>query len=216
MSLRAVCFDLDGLLFNTEELYELVGSQLLARRGHELTPALLDKMMGRPGAVALQVMIDTHQLDATVAELQRETDELFPAILAERLRPMPGAVELLDLLEQRRLPTAIATSSRRAYAERVLGQFDWVDRFDFLLTSEDVVRGKPAPDVYQLAATSFGVEPDCMMVLEDSQTGCQAAVAAGAFAVAVPGSHNRERDYNGARFVAESLSDPQITAALER
>jgi len=66
---RAVIFDLDGLMFNTEELYQEVGAELLRRRGYLFTQELLDQMMGRPSHVALQIMIDTHTLKATVEEL---------------------------------------------------------------------------------------------------------------------------------------------------
>ena len=87
---RAVVFDLDGLMFNTEELYQDVGAELLRRRGCEFGADLLDAMMGRPNHVALQIMIDWHDLSATVDELSRETDEIFPAILDARLRAHAG------------------------------------------------------------------------------------------------------------------------------
>ena len=103
---RAVVFDLDGLMFNTEELYYEVGSEILRRRGYAFTPELLDQMMGRPSHIALQIMIDTHTLKATVAELLAETDEIFPGILRERLAPMPGLVELLALENRHRRPIA--------------------------------------------------------------------------------------------------------------
>src|SRR6476661_215130 len=95
---RAVVFDLDGLMFNSEELYQDVGSELLRRRGYVFTQELLDQMMGRPSHIALQMMIDTHTLKATVEELLAETDEIFPEILQSRLAPMPGLVELIDSL----------------------------------------------------------------------------------------------------------------------
>jgi beta-phosphoglucomutase-like phosphatase (HAD superfamily) len=97
---RAVVFDLDGLMFNTEELYVEVGTELLGRRGHKFTQELEDLMMGRPSRVALEIMIETHALDATVEQLLAETDEIFPGILEKRLAPMPGLVELLEALER--------------------------------------------------------------------------------------------------------------------
>jgi len=118
--LCAVAFDLDGLMFNTEDLYHQVGQELLARRGKQFTPELLNAMMGLPGNVSLQVMIDWHQLDATVDQLNAETDDIFPRILEEQLAPMPGLLPLLDALEQSAIPKAIVTSSRRDYVDRVL------------------------------------------------------------------------------------------------
>ncbi len=211
---RAVVFDLDGLMFNTEELYQLVGAELLRRRGCEFTQDLLDQMMGRPSGVALQMMIDTHGLNATVQELLAETDEIFPAILRTQLAPMPGLVELLAALEQRQIPKGIATSSRRSFVERVLGQFGYQPRFSPILTSEDITHGKPHPEIYLLAASRLGVDPGEMLVLEDSQNGCRAAVAAGAIAVAVPGTHSARHDFSGAALVAESLADRRIHERL--
>lgn len=211
---KAVVFDLDGLMFNTEELYQLVGAELLRRRGCEFTQELLDQMMGRPSAVALQIMIDTHSLKASVQELLAETDEIFPGILRERLAPMPGLLELLAALESRQIPKAIATSSRRSFVDRVLGQFGFLPRFSPILTSEDITHGKPHPEIYLLAARRLGIETREMMVLEDSQNGCRAAIAAGAVTVAVPGSHSARHDFSGAAFIAASLADPQIYERL--
>lgn len=212
---RAVVFDLDGLMFNTEDLYQLVGAELLRRRGHQFTQELLDQMMGRPSGVALQIMIDTHSLDATVADLVAETDELFPEILRTKLAPMPGLVELLTALEAHSVPKGIATSSRRSFVERVLGMFEYQPRFSPILTSEDITHGKPHPEIYLRAAERLGISPGEMLVLEDSQNGCRAAVAAGAIAVAVPGSHSSKHDFTGAALVANTLRDPRIYGLLE-
>jgi len=89
------------------------------------------------------------------------------------------------------------------------------DRLGFVLTAADVSQGKPDPEIYQLAASRAGVPPTQMLVLEDSATGCAAAVAAGAVVVAVPGGHSRSHAFPGAHFVAESLADPRIGALLE-
>lgn len=212
--IRAVVFDLDGLLVNTEELYQEVGTELLRRRGRSFEADLLDAMMGRPQEVSLRIMIDWHRLDDTVQQLADETDEIFAGLLAERLEPMPGAVDLVDSLVTRGTPRAVATSSGPAFAADVLGRVGLLDRFAFVLTSADVVEGKPAPEIYLTAAGRLGVAPHEMLVFEDSQAGCRAAVAAGAVAVAVPGGHSRRHDFTGARFVADSLRDPRIAALL--
>lgn len=214
MPLRAVVFDLDGLLFNTEELYQRVGTEILRRRGHEFSQGLLDAMMGRPSPIALQIMIDRHELTDTVADLMRETEETFPPILDAHLAPMPGAPELLDALEQARRPKAIATSSRRWFLENILGRAGWLDRFDFFLTGDDVTHGKPHPEIYQAAAERHGLPAAEILVLEDSHNGCRAAIAAGMYTVAVPGEHSRAHDFTGTQFVADTLGDRRIYEAL--
>jgi HAD superfamily hydrolase (TIGR01509 family) len=212
--LRAVTFDLDGLMFNTEELYQEVGAALLARRGKEFTTELLDKMMGRQSNIALALMIEHHQLDDTPEQLAAETAEIFGGILPHRLAPMAGLLELLSSLEAAGVPKGIATSSGRAFVDRVLDLMKMRPRFDFVLASEDIEHGKPAPDVYQLAARRHGVPAAEMMVLEDSHIGCRAAVAAETYAVAVPHGPSLQHEFPGVQFVASSLADGRIYAAL--
>jgi len=212
--IAAVAFDLDGLLVNTEELYQHVGTELLRRRGHSFEPDLLDAMMGRPQKVSLAIMIGWHGLTDTVEMLAAETGEIFVSLLDTQLRTMAGALELLDLLDARGIARGVATSSGPEFAHDVLGRMGIRDRFAFVLTSADVTHGKPHPEIYQTAARRLAVDPGAMLVLEDSQTGCKAAVAAGAVAVAVPGGHSRRHDFTGARFIADSLADPRIRGLL--
>jgi len=211
---RAVVFDLDGLLFNTEELYQEVGTELLRRRGCAFDRELLDLMMGRPGRVALRMMIEYHRLAATVEQLAAETDEIFPAILDLRLAFMPGVSELLDALERAEIPKAIGTSSGRRFTLDLLTRFAIEERFAFVLTAEDVDEGKPHPEIYLKAAERFQVSPGEVVVFEDSANGCRAAVAAGTFAVAVPGEHSRNHDFSGAALMVESLADRRIYELL--
>jgi beta-phosphoglucomutase-like phosphatase (HAD superfamily) len=87
-------------------------------------------------------------------------------------------------------------------------------RFAFVLAAEDVIQGKPHPEIYEKAARRFGVSAAELLVLEDSANGCRAAVAAGARVVAVPGGHSRRHDFTGAAWIADSLADPRIYALL--
>ncbi len=211
---QAVVFDLDGLMFNTEDLYQQVGSEVLRRRGKEFTDDLINQMMGRKSDQALKLMIDWHQLEDTPAGLAAESMEIMFGLLPDQLQPMPGLIDLLQSLEDAGISKAIATSSSRVFVTRVLDQFQLQPRFKFVLTAEDITRGKPAPDVYHLAADMHGVEPHAMLVLEDSQIGCQAAVAAGTYAVAVPSGQSEQHTFDGVKLIADSLADDRIYAAL--
>ncbi|HEY2826621.1 MAG TPA: HAD family phosphatase [Pirellulales bacterium] len=213
--LKAVVFDLDGLLFNTEELYNFIGAELLRRREKDFPPELLHQIMGRPQPVALQLMIDWHELDTTVKVLAAETEQLFAEILGHRLDFMPGAGALLAAIEAAGIPKAIATSSGRKFTRDILGRFQLEPRFQFILTCENITHGKPDPEIYLRAAEQFGIEPGEMMVLEDSQNGCRAAVAAGAYAIAVPSGPSAQHDFTGAALVANTLDDGRIYEALQ-
>lgn len=210
----AAVFDMDGLMFNTEDVYWLVGTELLRRRGHEFTRELSDAMMGRPPKTAFAVMIEWYGLEDTWEQLATESETIYAGLLDEHLAPMPGLLDLLDRLEAASIPKAICTSSSRWTLTEVLSRFAMEPRFAFTLTAEDIVHGKPHPEIYLKAARRFGIAPQEMLVLEDSQTGCRAAAAAHAMTVAVPGSHSRDQDFSMASLVIESLTDRRLYEAL--
>jgi HAD superfamily hydrolase (TIGR01509 family) len=212
--LRAVVFDLDGLIANTEDLYELAGDDILGRRGKTHDAALRVQMMGRPVVDSFQIMIDYHSLPDTLDELLLEVREVLGRLLSTSLAAMPGLYELLDDLDAAGVPMAVATSGTQTYADEVLSRLGVKNRFRFVLTAEDIQHGKPHPEMYQLAAKRLHLTPAEMMVLEDSGNGCKASVVAGAFTVAVPNRHTKEHDFSGARFVAASLADPRIRDVL--
>ena len=178
--LRAVVFDMDGLIFNTEDIYTLAGIELLRRRGREFTADLKDAMMGLPPREAFEVVVRYHNLAETWDVLAGESNEIFLALLPGHLALMPGLAALLDTLERAAVPKAIATSSGRRLTDACLAPLDLARRFQFVLTSEDITHGKPHPEIYLAAAARFGVSPLQMLVLEDSQNGCRAGAAAGA------------------------------------
>lgn len=214
VSIQAVCFDMDGLMFNTELIFHKTGTELLRRRGIDQPRPILNQMMGRRAQEAFEVMIQMAELTESVAELQQESDEYFHSILFQQIEPMPGLFELLEQIELRGLPKAVATSSGRGYLEQVLDHFELRSRFDFTLTASDVKQGKPHPEIYQTAAQRFCVAPESMLVLEDSSNGTRAAVQAGAHIVSVPHEFSESHDFSGTKFKAESLTDPYILQLL--
>jgi len=213
--IRCVVFDMDGLMFNTEACYWKAATELLARRGLQYTRELNDAIMGRPPEDCFKTIIRWHDLQEDWRSLAAESQELFLSLLDKHLEPMPGLFDLLDKLEQAEIPKAICTSSTRKVLQAILSPFDLERRFKFTLTSEDVTRGKPHPEIYLKAARRFGVPARQMLVLEDSQTGCQAAVAAGAVVAAVPGPHSCDQDFSRVHLVLDGLNDPRLYRLLE-
>jgi HAD superfamily hydrolase (TIGR01509 family) len=212
--IKAVVFDLDGLMFNTEDIFNEVGRMVLARRQKEMTRELLQQMMGRRAPEALQIMIDFHELSDTVIGLIDETRALFTELAVDRLAPMPGLFSLLAHIETRGLAKGVATSSGRHYLEEMLNRFQLLERFQMTLAAEDVTHGKPHPEIYQTAALRLGVAPHEMLVLEDSHAGTTAAVNASAIVVSVPNDHSRYQDFSHAAYVAERLDDPYVLQLL--
>src|SRR5919106_6818125 len=110
IDIRAVVFDLDGLLVNTEDLYEQAGETVLRRRGKTYYAALREQMMGRPVVDAIQLMIDCHSLPDPLEDLMCECREVLESLMATSLAPMPGVEQLLSELRAGGVPIAVATS----------------------------------------------------------------------------------------------------------
>jgi HAD superfamily hydrolase (TIGR01509 family) len=206
--IRAVCFDLDGLMFNTEHVFYESAEVLLQRRGLSMSRGAMDAMLGRRPVESFQALIDYLGLKGEdPAEMLAESRVIFYALLDTHMKPMPGLFELLDKIEAVGLPKGVATSSPRDYVENVFDRFNLLPRFSVVLTAESVTLGKPNPEIYLKAAQQFNVLPEEMMVLEDSQTGTRAGAGAGAYVVSVPHEHTATHDFSLASYVATGLDD---------
>jgi len=212
--IRAVVFDLDGLMLNTEDVFHLTGHELLRRRNKLATQELFNLMMGRRANESFLAMKEHMELQETVEALAIESWQIFDSLLDEHLGLMPGLSELLDRIDLAGIPKGVATSSDRKYLQRMLGRFGLYERFQMSLTAEDVTHGKPHPEIYLKAAERIGVAPHEMLVLEDSEAGTNAAAEAGAHIISVPHDHSRHMDFSRAKTVATSLIDPAILSLL--
>ena len=186
-SIEVVVFDMDGLLLNTE----LLAREALQRAGREVGIALLQSdcalMIGVAADACRRLVLDHCGTGAPVDALfEASTRHLHAQIEEGLLRVKPGAHELLALLDERRMPRAVATSSARAKALHHLEAAGLLDRFDAIVTRDEVERGKPHPDLYLRAAERLNVPPARCLALEDSYNGVRAARAAGIPVVMVP------------------------------
>ena len=213
---RAVVFDLDGLLIDTEWAFAEAAGRILTRRGLVLEPTFFATMMGTPARDALPRFRDRYEIADSLEALAEEYREAFTGVFAGRLASlMPGATDLLARLERHGIPKAIATSSSRRYVDGVFGPHGLIDRFAFVLTCDDVTHGKPHPEVYALAAQRLGVPPAAVVVLEDSVNGLRTAKAAACRCVAVPHEQTPRGELTIADLVAEGLNDSAIVELLQ-
>ena len=212
--IQAIAFDMDGLLLNTEHLYDVVINDLLSTRGQSFTRETKLAMMGRGAQPALKILKERHNLTDDWTSLAQEIESRLIRILPDKLGLMPGVQILLDKIKQCDRPAVVVTSSPRSFAVTALRQVDILERFEFLVCGEDVERGKPAPDIYLRAAEKLGLPPHQILALEDSHTGSRAAVAAGFHTIAVPGEHSADQDFSHVVFVAQRIDDPRIVAQL--
>ncbi|MGI5832525.1 MAG: HAD family hydrolase [Thermoguttaceae bacterium] len=213
--LLGAAFDMDGLMFETESVYHKDAEILLGRRGFPYTDELCLDVMGRPPQYCFEKFIETYNLPETWQSLSDESEEIFLELLKEGYDTMPGLEALLDRLETCGVPKCVATSSSRRITEAILAKDNLKSRFRFVITSDDIVHGKPDPQIYRIAADRFGIRPENLAVFEDSRAGIQAAKSAGATCFALRAEHNREVDLLEADLVVETLADPRILTRFE-
>jgi HAD superfamily hydrolase (TIGR01509 family) len=182
----AVVFDMDGLLFDSERLYQEAIVLAAAELGHAAAAELFSRTVGMPWAHSRALFLSHFGEAFPVDEFQATWVGHFWALAETRLALKPGALELLDTLDQFQLPRAICTTSSHRTVERHLTAHDLRGRFDEIVGHGDYERGKPAPDPFLKAAERLGVEPRVCLALEDSYDGVRSASAAGMMTIMVP------------------------------
>jgi HAD superfamily hydrolase (TIGR01509 family) len=182
----AVIFDMDGLLFDTEALWQDALLAAAAEAGRDIPDAVYAGSIGVRRSQCGGLFRSHFGEDFRFEDFHADWRRHFWLIADNKLALKPGAPELLDVLDQLRLPRAVATSSSRQTVERHLTAHGLTHRFDQMVCRGDYEHGKPAPDPFLKAAERLGVEPRLCLALEDSHIGVRSASAAGMMTVMVP------------------------------
>ncbi len=167
----AVIFDMDGLIFDTETLYQQAFRAAAKIGGHDLPTAVIQRTIGVPWTRSRILLLEEMGSDFPVDQYFAQMIGHFEVLAATQLRLKPGVVELLDLLDQFDLPRCIATSSAHATVQSHLSAHGLVHRFPTIVGHGDYVASKPSPDPFLTAAKRLGVDPTLCLALEDSTTG---------------------------------------------
>ncbi len=185
MGIDAVVFDMDGLLLDSEQVWDDVRETLARERGGRWHDRAQRDMMGMSSLEWSRYMHDVIGLADSPAAINGEVVERMATRYREQLPLLPGAVEAVERIADR-WPLGLASSSNRSLIDLALDRAGIAGRFRVTISSEEVGRGKPAPDVYVEAARRLGVDPSRCAAVEDSHNGILAARAAGMRVVAVP------------------------------
>lgn len=204
--IQAIIFDLDGLMVDTEPMARRSWEMVIDDFGQRLDELTFQQMIGLRRMDSAILVLEKLDLDLTPDELLERKEIYLAELLANRTPIMPGLRRLVEELKQRKLPWGVATSSPMSYAELILKNLDLVADCQAIASGDEVQHGKPAPDVYLLAAERLAISPECCLALEDSSPGVKAAVAAGMLTVAVPNSHTEQNDFGLADYVLPSLN----------
>jgi len=186
--IEAFVFDLDGVLLDSEQVWDEAREQLANERGGRWHPEAQRDMMGMSSPEWSRYMHETIGLPEPPEEINREVVERLAAIYRDHLPVIAGAREAVERIAAR-WPLAVASSSNRELIELVLELLGVAHLFETTVSSEEVAHGKPAPDVYLEAARRLSIDPTNAAAVEDSHNGILAAKAAGMWVLAIPNAH---------------------------
>jgi HAD superfamily hydrolase (TIGR01509 family) len=217
MPVRAVVFDLDGVLIDSEPVWEEVRRAFVADHGGQWRPDTEDRLMGMSTEEWAEYLGGELIGGLSAEDVAYEVIDRMSRRYAEELPLMPGAAEAVRRLGED-WPLGLSSSSPRALIELVLGRIGVASRFKATVSTEEVDRGKPEPDGYLAVARQLEVPPEFCAAIEDSSNGLRSASAAGMHVIAVP--HPRYPPASDAlalaTYVANGLDDitPAIVSGL--
>lgn len=194
----AIIFDMDGLLVDTESVWEEAESAMLSSYGIEMEPAVRAQLIGLRNDVFLMRLKAEYDIPDSLDKLQDDVIGRMLKLIPVKANPMPGAIEMIRYVVDQGIPTAIASSSPEIIIETVVSSQGWGDFIPVRCSAEHLIAGKPEPYVYLEAAKKLGIDPRNCLALEDSPIGARAAKAAGMTCYAVPDlSHTRVEAFAG-------------------
>ncbi len=181
--LRAVIFDLDGVIWDGEPLYHEAFNVVLAPYGHHVTDEDYVNIIGYSVEAAWKWVLERFELTASPSGFYQAYNQAVLKLLEAPVEPLPGVRALLDELRRGSVPIGLASASLRQWVDATLRGLGLVDAFDTTVAAGEVPRSKPAPDLYLATAERLGVPAENCLAVEDTRSGIAAAKAAGMFAV---------------------------------
>lgn len=178
--MKAVIFDMDGVIFDTERIYLEDWTNILKKYGYSLKKDFYISLMGKGRKVVKETFKKEFGQDLPIDEMYIEKDKLlFYRYEKDGIQLKEGAIELLDFLRENKYKIAIATSAKRNRLEIQMKKGGIESKFDAFVCSDDITKNKPDPEVFLAAAKKLGASPDECIVVEDSSAGIEAAYRAG-------------------------------------
>ena len=177
--IKAVIFDMDGVIVESEQMHIVAEQQTLLKYGVHISAEELHTYTGTTAKFMFNKLIRKYGLDTTFEKIFGEKEEVLFRLLDEGVRPTKGVIDLLLRLKRKKVKLAIASSSHRRMISYVLGKLEIADLFDSVVGAEDVTNGKPDPEIFLTCAKQLDLRPEECLVVEDSKLGVEAAKKAG-------------------------------------
>ena len=211
MKIKAVIFDMDGVLIDSEIYWNDVGKIFFESHNIEFTPELQSKIIGVSETEIAEFCQKEFNLNNSIEKIMEERKKLSDEIYFQKAKPLSGINELLDFLYKNNLPMAIASSSSLYRIETIVKKFGWQDYFSKLISAEEFdFPGKPSPEIYLRASMELKIKPDECLVFEDAGNGVKSAKAAGMTCIGIEDKRWVHGDLSSADFIVDSLDDKKI------
>jgi beta-phosphoglucomutase family hydrolase len=191
--IRAVIWDMDGVIADSGPYHLAAWQEIFGRRGVKFTAEDFNHSFGLRNDNIIRNTLGKNIAQAEVDAIAGEKEETFRRLAGGKIKALPGALELLRLLEKEGLSMAIASSTPPENIELVTGILGIAGYFQVIVNGHEVTKGKPDPQVFLLAAQGLGVKPENCLVIEDAVAGVTAAKRAGMYCLAVTNTHSRQK-----------------------
>lgn len=205
---------MDGVLIDSEPLHLIAYQQFLAGLGKVYEKGHNDQFLGRKDTEIAPLIISSFDLSISPEKLITGKDTILFRLIKETPEPMPGVLALLEASRALGLKIGLASSSKIKAIELIVTCLGIKDYFSTLTSGDEVEHGKPAPDIFTLAARRLDTEPHNCLVIEDSQNGVKAAKSAGMNCLAVPCEATRHQDHSQADLIVSNLLDLDLVSML--
>lgn len=213
---KAVIFDMDGVLVDTEPVYKELNMEHFASLGVEISDEEYNSFIGIASTKMWTYIKEKGQLDIDIpALIAAEDQQKIDRLKEKTLSPMTGLIPLLDRLKQQQVPVALASSSSFEQIGVVIRKAGIASYFDFVLSGTAVKNGKPAPDIFLTCARFFGLDPAQCLVIEDSCNGTKAAKAAGMFCIGLRNPNSGPQDLSRADLLIDGYNLADLEQIME-
>jgi HAD superfamily hydrolase (TIGR01509 family) len=202
--MKAIIFDMDGLMVDSERLYQQAQEEITRQFNKTLPEKARLKMMGRKPLESMKIFAEALDIPTDAEQLLETRNNIMREKYKNDLVPLPGLNHIINAFYGK-LKMAISTGAQEEFLDIVVDQLEIRNKFDVLQASDEIEQGKPHPEIYLKTCKKLGLNPGECVVLEDSLNGVLAGKRAGCYVIAVPSDYTKQENFDSADFVADDL-----------
>lgn len=202
--MKAIIFDMDGLMVDSERLYQQAQEQITRRFNKTLPEKSRLKMMGRKPLESMRIFAAELDIPVEAEKMLEMRNHIMREKYKNDLIAMPGLEHIIDFFFGK-LKLAISTGAQEEFLDIVVDQLEIRDKFNVLQASDEIKKGKPHPEIFLKTCKKLGLKPGECFVLEDSLNGVTAGKRAGCYVIAVPSTYTKDEHFDIADFIAPDL-----------